>query len=79
MGLAENSIVNIENTPTLEYNMDMMLTQDKESIDQLRFMRAILSERQSEAGRSDREREECKKTVIALDRAVELFQVQVYA
>lgn len=56
-----------------------MMSQDKEKVEQLLYMRAVLSERQSEAGRSDREREECKKTVRALDRAVELFQSQIYA
>ncbi len=73
-------IVNIDSTVFVEYNGDIMLqTEDKRDIDQLRYMRAILSERSSEAGRSDREREECRKTVKALDRACEVLQTQVYA
>lgn len=56
-----------------------MQVQDQKDVDQLRYMRAVLSERQSEAGRSDREREECRRTVKALDRAVQLFQTQIYA
>ena len=73
-------IVNIDSIVSVEYNGYIMLqTQDKKDVDQLRFMRAILSERQSEAGRSDQEREECRKTVKALDRAVELFRTQYYA
>ena len=74
-------IVNIDSTVFVEYNGVTMLLQqqDRKDVDQLRYMRAVLSERQSEVGRSDREREECKKTVKALDRAVELFQTQYYA
>ncbi len=72
--------VNIDYAVFVGYNGDMFIqTQDKKDIDQLRYMRAILSERSSEAGRSDRERDECRKTVKALDRAVQLFQNQVYA
>lgn len=72
--------VNLDSTVFVGYNGVIMLqTQDQKDVEQLRYMRAVLSERQSEAGRSDREREECKKTVKALDRAVELFNTQYYA
>lgn len=72
--------VNIDSTVFVGYNGDIMLqTQDQEDRYQLLYLRALLSERQSEAGRSDREREECRKTVKALDRACEVLQTQVYA
>ncbi len=52
---------------------------DKEHIDQLRYILSILMERQSMGWVGDNEREECKKGITALKRAVEVMGTQVYA
>ena len=52
---------------------------DQEHIDQLRYILSILMERQSRGWVGDSEREECKKGITALQRAVEVMGTQVYA
>ncbi len=52
---------------------------DQEHIDQLRYILSILMERQSRGWVGDNEREECKKGITALKRAVEVMGTQIYA
>ncbi len=55
------------------------MLEDRKHIDQLRYILSILMERQSMACIQDAEREECKKGIIALQRAVDIMGTQIYA
>jgi hypothetical protein len=57
----------------------MTYKEDRKHIDQLRFMLSILMERQSYGWLKDEEREECRKGIVALQRAVDVIGTQYYA
>jgi hypothetical protein len=55
------------------------MKETEEYIALLRLMSAILRERQSSICLSSSQKVKCRKGIIALDKAVEALQVQVYA
>jgi len=55
------------------------MREKSEHIASLRYLSALLRERQSWGWLKDEERQLCRESIVALDRAVEALEMQVQA